>query len=89
MSDESERIWKESFVAWSRYYYGIFVEGMKKTTEIFSQCSWHLARDWKRGIPPLGSYSGCARFAPRLDIILTEVLHVFPPSLEANTRLVS
>jgi hypothetical protein len=30
MSDKLERIWKEVVMAYSRYYPGIFLEGLKK-----------------------------------------------------------
>jgi hypothetical protein len=36
MGCELEGIWKEVFVASSRYYHGIYLEGLKKITKIFS-----------------------------------------------------
>jgi hypothetical protein len=36
MSGELEEIWKEVFVVSSRYYPGIYVEGLKKITKVFS-----------------------------------------------------
>jgi hypothetical protein len=32
MNDELERIWKETVVAYSRYYRGVFLVGMRKIT---------------------------------------------------------
>jgi hypothetical protein len=37
MTDELEWIWKEAGVAKTSYYPGIFLEGLRNTTEIFSQ----------------------------------------------------
>jgi hypothetical protein len=33
MTDEFERIWKKASVAKPRYYFGIFLEGMRKITK--------------------------------------------------------
>jgi hypothetical protein len=39
MIDETERIWKETAVAWSRYYSRVYLEGLRKTTKNLSQNS--------------------------------------------------
>jgi hypothetical protein len=37
MSDDLERIWKEAAMAYSKYYPGICLDGLRKTTENLSQ----------------------------------------------------
>jgi hypothetical protein len=39
MNDELEIMWKETVVALSRYYPGIFLEGLREITKHFSQDS--------------------------------------------------
>jgi hypothetical protein len=33
MDDEMERFWKDVFMAYSRYYLSVCLEGLRKTTE--------------------------------------------------------
>jgi hypothetical protein len=33
MNDDLERIWKEAFVAYLRYYSGIYVKGLRNVTK--------------------------------------------------------
>jgi hypothetical protein len=37
MTDESERIWMEAVVAYSRYYTNICLEGLRRSTKNLSQ----------------------------------------------------
>jgi hypothetical protein len=52
MIDELKRIWKEAIVAYSRYYPGICLEGLRKTIKNLSQYSQRpCSRDSNR-VPP-------------------------------------
>jgi hypothetical protein len=51
MNDEWKRIWNETFVTWSQYYTGMYLEGLRKTVENISQCSRCLGRDSNRTSP--------------------------------------
>jgi hypothetical protein len=44
MHEKLEMIWKEAVVSWSRYYPGIFLEGLNKTTKILNQDNECAAR---------------------------------------------
>jgi hypothetical protein len=51
MIDELERIWKKAVMAYSRYYPGILLEGLRNTAENLSPDGWDPARD-SNDIPP-------------------------------------
>jgi hypothetical protein len=46
--DELERIWKEAAVASSRYYAGICLQGLEKTSKFISQDRLRHDRDSNR-----------------------------------------
>jgi hypothetical protein len=50
MNAQFERIWKETVMGNSRYYPGIFPEGMRKTTNDFSHDNWCPRRDSIRAL---------------------------------------
>jgi hypothetical protein len=49
--DELERIWKEAAVASSRYYAGICLQGLEKTTKFISPDGLRPGRDSNRKSP--------------------------------------
>jgi hypothetical protein len=51
MIDELERIWKQAVMVLLRYYHGISLEGLRKTTKALSQDSWWPSSDVNQTFP--------------------------------------
>jgi hypothetical protein len=51
MNNKLQSMWKEVGIAHSRYYLGLWLEGLRKTTKSFSQDSRSPNRDFNRNLP--------------------------------------